>query len=81
MEMTQCKPGNAVITVNGMTHLAETTLSYIDILNIVGHAGDARLFTVTYRNAHLNKSGILAPSEFVEVCDGTVFDVSYTGDA
>jgi hypothetical protein len=70
------------IFVNGYQHTVESAfLKYEDVVRLAGKSGD--YLTVTYRapRSMAMDGRDLRAGQYVNVLDGMVFNVSYTGNA
>lgn len=71
------------VIVNGAVHRTRRFVGYREIVALA-HFDCERVLTVTYRAAQYDRSGSLKPDSgpfYVEVRDGTVFNVADTSNA
>lgn len=71
------------VYVNGVVRgVKPSKMAYRDIVNLApGHFRDDTFPSVTYHGGVDGKDGILSPGRFVDVIEGTVFNVCFTGNA
>lgn len=69
------------VIVNGNEVQVAGVVSYEELTRFIDSGFAGLLATIAFSRARYGRHGVLAPGETVEACEGTIFDVCYTGNA